>query len=65
MNYERAYDLVMSGSDFNLTEKSTFSKALLEVYSELDRSICVHIGNNRAQIQCIRYFIERFAGEGQ
>ncbi|MGA6828614.1 hypothetical protein ACO9S2_13500 [Nitrospira sp. NS4] len=65
MNYERAYDLVMSGSDFSLAEKSAFSNALLEAYSELDRSICVHLGNNRSQIQCLRYFIERFAGEGQ
>lgn len=64
MNYERAYDLVMSGNDFTFDEQSTFSKALLEAYSELDRSICVHLGNSGAQIQCIQYFIERFAGEG-
>ena len=65
MNYERAYDLVMSGSDFSLAEKLSFSKALIEAYSELDRSICVHLRNNRSQIQCIRYFIDQFAGEGQ
>jgi hypothetical protein len=65
LNYERAYDLVMSGGDYSPAEKSGFTNALIEAYGELDQSICAHLENNRQQIQSFRYFIERFAGEGK
>jgi hypothetical protein len=61
LNYERAYDVVMSGGLYSPTEKSAFTKGLIDAYRELDQSICAHLTNNRLQIQSIRYFIERFA----
>ncbi len=65
LNYEAAYDLVMSGDYYSPAEQSAFTKSLGEAYGELDRSIRVHLGNNGPQIRSIQYFIERFAGEGQ
>lgn len=64
-NYERAYDLVMSGDEYSPGEKFAFTDALAEAYGELDQSICAHIENNRPQIRCFQYFIEKFAGEGK
>lgn len=55
----------MTGGEFGSTEQSEFTNALMEAYSELDRSIRVHLMNNAKQIQTIRYFIDRFAGERQ
>ena len=65
LNYERAYDLVMSGGDYSPVEKSAFTNALIKAYGDLDQSICAHLGNDRQQIQSFRHFIERFAGEGK
>src|SRR4051812_41503212 len=65
LNYERAYDIVMSEANFSPSEKSAFTNAFSEAYGELDQSICVHLKHNRQQIQGFRQFIERFAGEGK
>jgi SIR2-like domain len=66
LNYERAYDLVMNGAgDFGPTEQLAFTNALMAAYSELDRSIRVHLMNESGRIQPLHHFIERFAGKGK
>jgi hypothetical protein len=66
LNYERAYDLVMNGVEgFGPAEQLAFTNALMAAYSELDRSIRVHLMNESRRIQPLHHFIERFAGEGK
>lgn len=65
LNYEAAYDLVMSGGGYTPAEQAAFTKAIGEAYGELDRSIRAHLENNGPQITSIQYFIKRFAGEGK
>jgi hypothetical protein len=55
----------MTGGEYGSAERSAFTNALMEAYGELDRSIRVYLINNATQIQALRYFTERFGGEGQ
>ena len=62
LNYEAAYDSVMSGP-FSAAEKEAFSIALVEAYGALDRSIQSRMGGSPPLKHALRAFITQFKGE--
>jgi len=65
LNFERVYDKVLSSTDLQSTEKTDFTLALQNAYSELDEAIRSNFLNKRQCAQSLRHFLGRFAGTGR
>lgn len=61
LNYEAAYDAVLSGS-FSQTEKNDFASALFDAYGALDRSLQSHVGSTPNLKSALSNFVSLFKG---
>jgi len=61
LNYEAAYDAVMSGS-FSSAEKEGFAIALFDAYGALDRSLQSRMGGSPKLKSALRAFVSLFKG---